>query len=67
VPLVSRFLAFASVLLFWAPVVGFVLALSAVIANRKNSGWLKTTSWIGLILSLLVLILFGVALAMKEG
>ncbi len=67
VPLISQFLAVASVLLFFVPFVGLVMALIAVIVNRRNTGWLRTLSWIGAILSGLITMLFVVALAMNRG
>lgn len=64
VPLISKFLALASVALCWAPVVGLVLGVFGILANLKTIGWPKTVSWIGTALSAVVTIAFFVILAL---
>lgn len=61
--LISRFLAVASVLLCWVPIVGLVLGICAVVANLRTVGCLRTLSWIGAVLSALVTIALVAILA----
>jgi hypothetical protein len=64
VSLISRFLALASVLLCWAPIVGLALGIVGILANLRSIGWPRTLSWIGTALSAVVTIAFFVLLAM---
>jgi hypothetical protein len=57
----ARTLAVASVLLFLAPIVGRLVSLLAVIVNRRTPGWPSAGSWIGLLASAVVTILFAYA------
>jgi len=56
ISIVARFLAIASLLLFWAPAIGLVLGISAVLANLRTVGWPRMMSWVGAILSGIVTI-----------
>jgi len=63
--LVSKFLAIAGVLLCWMPFVGLGIGIAGVLANLRTVGWPRTMSWIGTILSSLIMIAFLVLLAFQ--
>jgi hypothetical protein len=63
---VTRFLALLSVVLCWAPFVGLVLAIPAVVLNRRARGWPRIVSWVGLALSAVVTALLVVILALGK-
>jgi hypothetical protein len=50
----ARLTALLSVLLCWVPVLGPLIGVAAVLANRGARGGARTMSWIGLLLSLAV-------------
>src|SRR5262245_4828817 len=60
--LVSRFLAVAGAVVFFAAPVSLILSAVAVVMNRDVSGWPRTMSWVGLVLSTLATILFATVL-----
>jgi hypothetical protein len=57
--LVPRFLTFTSILLFFIPIMGLVLAVAALIANWNRPGWSRILSRISLVLSGVVTIAFA--------
>ena len=63
VSLISMFLAVASVLLCWMPILNLALAVIAILANLRTRGWPRTVSWIGGGLAVLVSLLFVLVLA----
>lgn len=63
VPLICQFLAVASVLLFFFPIVGLAMGVIAVLANLKTAGWPKIVSWIGGGLSVIASIGYVIILA----
>ena len=58
--LVPRFLTFTSILLFFIPIMGLVLAVAALIANWNRPGWSRILSRISLVLSGVVTIAFAI-------
>lgn len=50
-PLTKRFLAIASLMMSWTPVIGVILAIVATFANVKTRGWPRWVSVIGLVLA----------------
>jgi len=60
-------LAIFSAVLFWAPIVGLIVSILAVIMNQRVHGWARTTSWIASCLSLVVTIAIVVLCMMKTG
>lgn len=62
--LVNVFLAVASVLLFWAPIVGLILGVIAVLLNRRAAPWLRTLSWVGMSLSAVITVAVVILLIM---
>lgn len=58
VSLVAKFLAIVSVALAWLPILGIVMGLIALFANRKSPGWPKTVSKVGFFGSLFFHALF---------
>jgi transcription elongation factor Elf1 len=61
VSFVVKFIALASLLLFWAPIVGLVLAVIGLVSS--SDGWTRTVSWVSLFLSGLLTALFVALLA----
>ncbi|MBX9654218.1 hypothetical protein K2Y11_11420 [bacterium] len=59
--LVSRLLAILSVVLAITGVVGLGFGVAGVISNWRSKGWPLVTSWVGLVLSVLIelMVLFG--------
>ncbi len=57
VSFVAKFLAIASVILFWAPLLGIVVGFIALVMNWRNEGWPRVVSWLGVGLSVLVTVL----------
>jgi len=60
--LVPRFLTFISLLLFFIPIIGLALSVSAVIANWKRPGWSQRLSRLSLILSTLATLAIAILL-----
>jgi transcription elongation factor Elf1 len=54
VSFVVKFLALASLLLFWAPIVGLTLSVIALACSFRKGGWTKTMSFVSVLLSGLV-------------
>jgi hypothetical protein len=63
--LMSRFFAVLSPLLSWVPFLNVIWSIAAFLMNRKVQGWPKTISKIGLVLTVLFCILFGIILSQK--
>ena len=51
--LIVNFLAITSLVVFWAPFMGLILAVVALIVTRRTPGWQRRASAVGLILSTL--------------
>lgn len=66
VSFVVKFLALASLVLCIAPIVGAVLALSAVWLTLKSTGWTRAVSRVALVLSTIVTSLFVLALLLGK-
>jgi hypothetical protein len=52
--LVATFIALASILLFFAPLVGLVLGIIGLAMNYKSGGWPKVASIVAIVLAALV-------------
>ena len=65
VSLVGKFLALASVVLCWVPIVGLVLGIVGILVNLRTVGWPRTLSWIGTGLSALLTMAAFVMMAME--
>ena len=50
-PLTQRFLAIASLVMCWTPLIGLLLSIIATAANAKTRGWPRWMSIVALILS----------------
>jgi len=61
---VFKFLAAISLLLFFMPIVGLILAIIALTGTWNRAGWPRTVSRISTVLSVLLSILFAVILAL---
>jgi hypothetical protein len=57
---VKKLLAILAIGLFFMPVLGLLLSVGAVVVNYKTVAWARRTSWIALVLSVLVHALFAV-------
>jgi hypothetical protein len=62
-PLTKRFLAVASLLVGWTPVVGVVLALLATLVNVNTRGWPRWLSIAGLVIAVAINLAAFVTLA----
>ena len=61
----AQFVAVASILMCWVPIVGTGLALLGVALNWKSRSWTRQASLIGLVLSLLALAALFVLIQLK--
>jgi hypothetical protein len=62
VSFVVKFIALASLLLFWVPLVGFALSVIGLLASYWTGGWPKRVSLIALVLAFLISVLFVILL-----